>query len=123
MLTGDTYCDSTFVCGEDQYVSNHQCVNCPAAKTTPYGSNPAGADTECNWIVCGRDEYSNGASCQPCATGSYNNPGDTIETVTTCNDAQICKENHQLSFKYTLQANYQISNGAGYLAENAITGL
>ena len=118
---GDTYCDSTFVCGEDQYVSNHQCVNCPAAKTTPYGSNPAGADTECNWIVCGRDEYSNGASCQPCATGSYNNPGDTIETVTTCNDAQICKENHQLSFKYTLQANYQISNGAGYLAENAIT--
>ena len=118
---GDTYCDSTFVCGEDQYVSNHQCVNCPTAKTTPYGSNPAGADTECNWIVCGRDEYSNGASCQSCATGSYNNPGDTLETVTTCNDAQICKENHQLSFKYTLQANYQISNGAGYLAENAIT--
>jgi len=118
---GDTYCDSTFVCGEDQYVSNHQCVDCPAAKTAPYGSNPAGADTECNWIVCKRDEYSNGASCQSCATGSYNDPGDTTETVTTCNDAQICKENHQLSFKYTLQANYQISNGAGYLGENAIT--
>lgn len=111
---GDTYCDANFVCLENQYVSNHQCLDCPAGQTHPYGADPGGANTTCSWITCAKDEYSDGTQCQACAYGTYNNAGDSLEHVTTCDDTEICDETQYSTFKFNLHTGKQISNAAGY---------
>jgi predicted outer membrane repeat protein len=129
----NTYCDSSTVCGEDEYVSNHVCTTCAAGKVTPYGSNPAGEDTVCTWGMCERDYYVDSSkNCKKCPAGAYKNPTSRQYTSTTCSastSSRYCKENERVAFLYNGQDGTQFANSNGYgdpftdiyLAEEACT--
>ena len=127
---GDTYCDSSTVCGEDEYVSNHVCTTCANGQEAAYGANPAGEDTVCTWGMCERDYYVDSSkNCRGCEPGKHKDPTSRQYTSTSCNGARTCKENKKVTYLYNKQDNTQYTNTNGYgdpfadigLAEKACT--
>ena len=60
-----------------------------------------------------------GNSCESCTYGTFNEAGDSLETTSTCDAADVCETNEHVSFQFLLHVDQQMTNAAGY--NNAIT--
>ena len=65
----NTECSST-VCEENQYVSSHSCLSCPAGSTNDSGGDLAsGSDTSCIATQCPSNQKVVSNSCVECSPG------------------------------------------------------
>ena len=95
LLRDDNRCQPS-ICAENEYVSNHTCVPCPAGKTNAAGDTTimSNTESECVARMCGPNQYVDELrNCQTCPNGTYRlGDDDASVAVTTCN-AILCDEN------------------------------
>jgi len=82
-------CSAT-VCTENQYVSNHACVDCAPGSTRPAGDPASGADTTCTAIACAANQYVASHACVDCAPGSTRPAGDLATGANTTCESTVC---------------------------------
>ena len=75
------------LCGENERVSDGQCIPCAPGETNAANDRVADGDTTCDAVVCDRDEYVLDHVCTPCGADEVNEPGDRANGRDTQCDA------------------------------------